>query len=72
MIWIVDIGSGSPKVHQGNIGIIYFGGLASFLFMVNGSGSPKIVDIYYEKDLTFIVFCFPRKGVKWHFMGRAP
>ena len=24
--------------------------------MVNGSVSPKIVDIYYEKDLTFIEF----------------
>jgi hypothetical protein len=24
--------------------------------MVNGNGSPKIVDIYYEKDLTFIEF----------------
>jgi hypothetical protein len=36
-------------------------------FMVNGSGSPKIVDIYYEKDLTFIEFCFSRKDVKWHF-----
>ena len=33
-------------------------------FMVNGSGSPKIVDIYYEKDLTFIEFCFSQKGVK--------
>ena len=34
-------------------------------FMVNGSGSPKIVDIiYYEKDLTFIEFCFSRKDVK--------
>jgi hypothetical protein len=34
--------------------------------MVNGSGSPKIVDIqvYYEKDLTFIEYCFSRKGVK--------
>jgi hypothetical protein len=31
---------------------------------VNGSGSPKIVDIYYEKDLTFIEFCFSRKDVK--------
>ena len=40
--------------------------------MVNGSGSPKIVDIYYEKDLTVIEFCFSRKGVKWHFMGQAP
>jgi hypothetical protein len=34
------------------------------LLMVNGSGSPKIVDIYYEKDLTFIEFCFCRKDVK--------
>jgi hypothetical protein len=32
--------------------------------MDNGSGSPKIADIYYEKDLTFIEFCFPQKGVK--------
>ena len=60
----MDIGSGSPKVHQGIIGIIYFWGLTLFFFMVNGSGSPKIVDIYYEKDLTFIEFCFSRKGVK--------
>jgi hypothetical protein len=37
--------------------------------MVNGSGSLKIVDIYYENDLTLIEFCFSRKGVKWHFMG---
>jgi hypothetical protein len=31
-----------------------------------------MVDIYYEKDLTFIEFCFSWKGVKWHFMGWAP
>ena len=60
----MDIGSGSLKVHEGIIGIIYFWGFAFFFFLVNGSGSPKIVDIYYEKDLTFIEFCFSRKGVK--------
>jgi mRNA-degrading endonuclease HigB of HigAB toxin-antitoxin module len=27
-----------------------------YFFMVNGNGFPKIVDIYYEKDLTFIEF----------------
>jgi len=36
-------------------------GTRIIFFMVNGSGSPKIVDIYYE---TFIEFCFSRKGVK--------
>ena len=35
-----------------------------YLFMVNGSGSLRIEDIYYEKDLTLIAFCFSRKGVK--------
>jgi len=59
----VDIGSGSPKVHKGIIGTIYFWGLALF-FMVNGSGSPKIVDIYYEKVFNLIEFCFSQKGVK--------
>jgi hypothetical protein len=54
--------SGSPKVHYGIIGIIYFWGLALFFCMVNGSGSPKIIDIYYEKVLPFIEFCFSRKG----------
>jgi hypothetical protein len=33
-------------------------------FMVNGSGSLTIVDIYYENLITFIEFCFSRKGVK--------
>jgi hypothetical protein len=33
-------------------------------FMVNGSGPPEIVDIYYGKDLTFIEIFFSRKGVK--------
>jgi hypothetical protein len=33
-------------------------------FMVYGSWSLKIVDIYYENDLTLIEFCFSRKGVK--------
>jgi len=32
--------------------------------MVNGNGSLKIVDIYYETDLTLIEFCLSRKGVK--------
>jgi len=32
--------------------------------MVNGSGSPKILHVYYEKVLTFIEFCFSQKGVK--------
>jgi hypothetical protein len=32
--------------------------------MVNGSGSLKIVDIYYQHDLTLIELCFSRKGVK--------
>ena len=39
--------------------------------MVNGSGSLKIVDIYYENDLTLIEFSFSRKGVQLHFIGRA-
>ena len=38
--------------------------------MVVGSGSLKIVDIYYENDLTLIEFCFSRKGVKLHFIQR--
>ena len=33
-------------------------------FMVNGSGSRTIVDIYYENEITFIELCFSRKGVK--------
>jgi hypothetical protein len=35
-----------------------------YFAMVNGSGSHKIVDIYYENDLTLIEFSFSRKGVK--------
>ena len=38
--------------------------LGNYFLMVNGSGSLKIVDIYYENDLTYIEFCFSRKGVK--------
>ena len=71
MMQIVDIGSGFTNVHKGIIGIIYFWGLVLF-FMVYCSWSLKIVDIYYENDLTLIEFCFSRKGVEWHFMGRAP
>jgi hypothetical protein len=43
-----------------------------YFAMVNGSGSLKILDIYYESDLTLIEYCFSRKGVKWHFMWRTP
>jgi hypothetical protein len=63
MMQIVDIGSGFPNVHKGIIGIIYFWGLVLF-FMVYCSWSLKIVDIYYENDLTLIEFCFSRKGVE--------
>jgi hypothetical protein len=68
---IVAIGSGFPDVHKDIIGIIYFWGLVLF-FMVYGSWSLKIVDIYYENDLTLFELCFSRKGVKWYFMGRVP
>ena len=34
----------------------YTFGDSYYLFMVNDSGSPKIVHIYYEKDLTLIEF----------------
>jgi hypothetical protein len=43
--------------------------------MVNGSVSPKIVDIYkmyYEKDLTFIEFCFSQEKCKMTLYGASP
>jgi hypothetical protein len=50
---------GTPRHYKDHL---LFG--TPLFFMVNGSESPKIVDIYYEKDLTFIELCFSRNCVK--------
>jgi hypothetical protein len=34
-----------------------------YLFVVNGNGPLRIVDIYYENDLTLIELCFSRNGI---------
>ena len=60
--WIQVVGP--LKYTKASYGSFTFGDSHYFIFMVNGSGSPKIVDIYYEKDLTFIEFCFSQKGAK--------